>query len=349
MKPYSLRDHWWPGHRAVEFTEGRRASSQLYCLYMAGLLMRPLRRRGMPKLANLLGSHLFEAHNNAVIVLDGHGRLRLFLRDGYWINLLFSEFQYETEVAVVLAKALARRDVFFIDCGANIGYWSIVASSAIDMPDRVLAIEASPPVFEQLCDNAALNGHRFKYLLAAAWSRDNETLQIVSHDKRHAGSSVVSRQGKQHEPGYRTDEVRSVMLDTICEKYVPEELEVILKLDVEGAEIPALQGAEKLLAERRPLLVYEDHGNDPDSTVSQVVLQELGMHVYSCTDHSSVIRMRDLAEIRCLKTNGSRGYNFFACAPNSVFANTLAALSERGYGRVPVSFRWPSTLGRRRC
>jgi len=290
--------------------------------------MRPLRRRGLPKLANLIGSHLFGAHNNAVIALDRYGRLRLSLRDGYWINLLFSDFQYETEVMVVLGRALTRRDVFFIDCGANIGYWSIVASSVISMPERVLAIEASPPVFERLCDNAALNDHRFKCLLAAAWSRDDEMLQIVSHDKRHAGSSVVSRRGKQHEAGYRTDEVRSVTLDTICEKYVPEEVEIILKLDVEGAEIAALQGAEKLLTERHPLLVYEDHGNDPDSTVSQVVLQELGMHVYYCTDRSSVIRMRDVAEIRRLKTNASRGYNFFACTPNSVFANSLATLTE---------------------
>jgi hypothetical protein len=115
-----------------------------------------------------------------------------------------------------------------------------------------------------------------------------------------------------------------VKLDTVCDRYVSDGAQIVLKLDVEGAEVEALQGAAKLLLERCPLLVYEDHGKDPDSKVSEFVLGELGMNVYYCTDQSTIVRMRDVAAIRGVKKRTRRGYNFFACAPNSVFVNYLA-------------------------
>jgi FkbM family methyltransferase len=291
------------------------------------LLTRPLRYRGIGRLAYLLGTRVFNPGNNVVVTLGGIGRLRVFLRDGYWIRLLFSDFTFEPEVEIVLATVLARPDVHFIDCGANIGYWSVVASKLIGTPERVLAIEASPRTFERLVDNAALNGDGFRCLSAAVWSQDNMTLEIVSHDERHAGSSVVNRRRKRHEPGYRTDKIGSVTLDAVCERFVDDGVQVVVKLDVEGAEIAALQGAEKLLMERRPLLVYEDHGNDPSSRVSEFALDVLGMQVYYCTERGSIVPMRDLEAVQGVKRRASAGYNFFACAPDSVFASCLAGLA----------------------
>jgi FkbM family methyltransferase len=313
-------------HRVVLTTTGSAVRAQLLCLYAVGLLARSLRYRGFAKVAYALGTRVFDPRNNAVVALDSFGKLRLYLRDGYWIPLLFSDFRFEPEVEVVLAHVLARKDVFFLDCGANIGYWSLIASSTIEAPDRVLGIEASPLMFERLSDTAGLNENRFRCLSAAVWSEDNATLEIVSHDQRHAGSSVVNRTGKRRDRGYRVDEVRSVTLDSIGEQYIEDGLQVVIKLDVEGAEIPALRGAEKLLLERRPLLIYEDHGNDPTSKVTQFVMRTLGMQVYH-VNGKSVVRINDIATINSMKTQATVGYNFVACSSESSFASALASLS----------------------
>jgi FkbM family methyltransferase len=312
----------------VQLTEGRHAVIQLGALQVAGALSGWIGYRGASRLAYTLGTRIFDHGNSVVVRIGNLGRLRIDLRDGYWINLLFPRFRYEPEVAFVLERALARPDVCFIDCGANIGYWSLVASGMIAAPGRVVAVEASPPAFRRLAGNAALNENRFRCLPLAIWSHDGERLEIVSHDQRHAGSSVVSRKDKRDAPEYQVHDVGSVTLDTIGDRYIASDAQVVVKLDVEGAEIAALQGASRLLASRRPLLVYEDHGNDSESTVSRYLLEGLGMSVYYCDDHLRVERITTLLRVRQLKHDVRRGYNLFACSSRSEFAGLLEGLAK---------------------
>jgi len=50
------------------------------------------------------------------------------LGDGYWSLLLDRSFRYEHEIDCVL-RAVADVDYSLIDCGANFGFWSVLASS----------------------------------------------------------------------------------------------------------------------------------------------------------------------------------------------------------------------------
>jgi predicted methyltransferase len=45
----------------------------------------------------------------------------------------------------------------FVDLGANIGYYSLLASRLVSEKGRVYAIEGSPSIFERLTENVALN------------------------------------------------------------------------------------------------------------------------------------------------------------------------------------------------
>lgn len=283
--------------------------------------------RGMPKLAYTLGTRVFNERNSVVLKIGDRSRLKVYLRDGYWINLLFSGFEYEPEVAFILSHILREPSACFLDCGANIGYWSIISSEIISRPGRVWAIEASPTMFKRLFENCELNDSRFECLPFAVWSSDGEILEIVTHDQRHAGSSVVSRQEKRKQPGYLCENAQSITLDAIVDRHIPPELEIVLKLDVEGAEIAALQGAERMLSKRKPLVIYEDHGNDSACLVSQYMLDELGMCVFFCDWRLSIHGISTLAEVQRTKSDKRRGYNFLACSRESAFAEALAALT----------------------
>jgi FkbM family methyltransferase len=238
----------------------------------------------------------------------------VYLSDGYWAHLLFSAGGYEPEIEAAL-KQVMRPGMPFIDCGANIGYWSLLA--AVRHQARVIAIEPAATSFERLVENVKLNGDVVETRRAAVWSRDNLVLSLVTHARRHAGASVVNRRERIGVAGYAVEQVEAVTLDQIYrERFVGEDL-VAIKLDVEDAEIEALRGAQELLGSCDALLVYEDHGSDPECRVSQEVLKVPDYGVYRWEDR--FVKISSLDELRRIKVSGHTGYNFFGMRENSRF------------------------------
>jgi FkbM family methyltransferase len=300
---------------------GALAGLHLLCLRGLALLSRVAGGRGMQKCTWILARRVFGAGHRAILEMASGGRLKIRLADGYWTRLLIPGYSYEPEIGATLARALAHPDVFFLDCGANIGYWSVVCSRMLPA-GRILAVEASPPNYAQLAENAALNEGKFQTVLSALWERDGEEAVIVSHELRHAGSSIIDRRDKIGVAGYTEYTVPTVTIDSLCAQYVRDPAaKIVLKLDVEGAEIPALHGARKVFAERQALLLYEEHGQDAECRVSAFVLTELGFTVFHCDDHARMALMRSLDDIRRLKVDPHTGYNFIAFAPGSWFAS----------------------------
>src|SRR5438128_1874466 len=80
-------------------------------------------------------------------------KLKIGLYDAYWLALLMRDPAYEPETARMLDLVLDA-DTLFVDCGANIGWWSAIAARRIGAPGRVIAIEASKSVFVRLTENA---------------------------------------------------------------------------------------------------------------------------------------------------------------------------------------------------
>lgn len=192
-----------------------------------------------------------------------------------------------------------------------------------------MALEASPPNYERLRRNAELNDGRFEAILGAAWSRDGDTLAIVTHDRRHAGSSVVNRREKAGQAGYHEYGVQSITIDSLCDRYVPDpNARVVIKLDVEDAEIQALQGAQGVLGSREVAVLYEDHGSDPSCRTSEYFFRNFDFDIFYCDQHDCLTRMNSVADVRSVKKSATAGYNFHACSRNSAFSKALA-----GYGR----------------
>jgi FkbM family methyltransferase len=301
---------------------GLATRTQLLCLRTAARLVAG--RRSMQWLVWLL-ERLFDAENSVIVDLPQGGKLELFLNDGYWIPLISTGYAYEPEVAFFLRHLLSRDDAYFVDCGANIGYWSVFASELVG-PGRVLAIEASPAVFDRLARNAVLNSGRFACVLAAVWHRDGEKLGLVRHERRHARSSVVDLREKIGEAGYAEDTVSSITLDTLCERELVPRGCLVVKLDVEGAEIQALRGAARLIQKGEVALIYEDHGADEDSRTSRHVRDVLGFNVYYCSSGLRPARIESDEALRRIKRDRRKGYNFAACRPDSAFARLLDKL-----------------------
>ena len=284
-----------------------RASLALLRLYV-----RLSHGRGLQRFAWELG-RIAGRDATAVVSVEGV-RLRVYLSDGYWVHLLFFAGTYEPEIEAALRRVL-RPGMPFIDCGANIGYWSLLA--AVRHQARVIAIEPAGRSFERLAENVRLNGDVVQTRRAAVWSSSGEVLSLVTHAQRHAGSSVVNRRERIGVAGYGVEEVETVTLDQIYRECYVGEDSVAVKLDVEDAEVEALRGARGLLESRDVLLIYEDHGSDPECRVSQEIMNVPKYGVYQWD--GGFVRISSLDDLRRIKVSRHTGYNFFGMREDSGF------------------------------
>lgn len=157
------------------------------------------------------------------------------LRSGVW------EPQ-ETE----LLLALLRPGMVFVDAGANIGYYSVLASRLVGPGGRVRAFEPAPDSFRLLQMNLADNGcgnavaHR-----AALWDRHGGELTLYLCD-RNPGDH---RTAAPAEAARRTARVPATTLDAALGGRVD-----VIKMDTQGAEARIWGGMRRTL-ERSPGLL----------------------------------------------------------------------------------------------
>jgi FkbM family methyltransferase len=275
----------------------------------AGLGTKPLHHRGLWRLCRLIGGGTVGDAHDLVVRLNDDSRFVFDLRDPYWARVLAPGFTYEPEIEGVL-RAFADMPYTFVDAGANLGYWSILASSLEFGAHRSIAIEAATGTFERLLANRALNGDRFECLHGAVAERAGERVTLAI--SAHQSSSGIADSGEIRDVR-GTEVVPTLTLDDVVATNGADTNPLIVKLDIEGAEIAALHGGRKLL-ESDALLLYEDHGKDPESRVSAAVL-ELGWTVF--LGGSEGFSQTDLSGIRGYKARPNVAYNLIACRNGS--------------------------------
>lgn len=134
-----------------------------------------------------------------------------------------------------------------VDCGANVGLFSLFLRRA----NRIIAIEPNPSTNKRLARNFEFNGLNGTVIEAAVSSLDGTA-------KMNFGRvpSVLAQIGSSG------SEVRCLSLDSILERQGVNSVD-LLKLDVEGHEIEALEGCEQALARGAIKRIVAEHsGND---------------------------------------------------------------------------------------
>ena len=120
--------------------------------------------RGYIGCANLLRKAL--PARNIAIKLNDDATFEFPYGDGYWSKLLDRSYRYEDELEV-LFRYSADIDYTLLDCGANYGYWSVLATSGPFGSHRAIAIEPSSENFSKLANNARVNDNRFELMKCA--------------------------------------------------------------------------------------------------------------------------------------------------------------------------------------
>lgn len=185
--------------------------------------------------------------------LDGGGELLLEPGHSFTQCLWPAVDNYEPDVRAALHHFL-KPGATFVDCGSNIGYFSVLAGRLVGPDGRVFAIEANPVTFHLLERNLQLNGCGVA-LHCALVTEPGEVELFVPRQTGDVYSSTRRGglvQGEDIEvykvPGRSLDEViASLKLDHVD----------LLKVDIEGAELDVLRSARRVLHELRPIVICE--------------------------------------------------------------------------------------------
>jgi len=224
--------------------------------------------------------------------------------DGYWSLLLDRHYGYERDIDLFF-RGIADADYTLIDCGANFGYWSTVVSSRPYGSHQSIAIEPSSANFATLSRNAKINGGRFSLLKSAIGATEG-VAHLSGH--KHEAMSIADSHGEG-------EEVPVVSLDGLMERMsLPSQGRYVLKLDVEGVEVLALQGGSRLL-QSDCVVICEEHGNDPHHTISRYILDNTPMKLF-CYDPATkrFEHLGDVSSLDRIKQAVNFGYNVLATA-----------------------------------
>jgi FkbM family methyltransferase len=161
---------------------------------------------------------------------------------------IIEQRSYEPEVTALL-NGLLQPGMTFVDIGANVGYFTLLASRLVGPSGRVIAVEPFSEncrsILISVAENEATNVTLFPVAL------DEQT--GWAHMAAHIGSnaSFVPDQVDQIARGYGTI-VPTFPLDQLMQGPVD-----VMKIDVEGAEGRVVSGAAELITKHRPIVVTE--------------------------------------------------------------------------------------------
>lgn len=157
---------------------------------------------------------------------------------GCWIG------SYEWLMADELASTLSAGDVFY-DVGANVGYYTLLASRAVGSNGRVIAFEPLPRNVRFIRRHVALNDLANVEVVTAAVVEDDGAVSFDPGDSPQHG--VVAPDGSLTVPGRSLDSLDLPPPD-------------VMKVDVEGGEEGVLAGARGVLEHNRPVIILSTHG-----------------------------------------------------------------------------------------
>lgn len=209
----------------------------------------------------------------------------------------------EAETTLTIQRVLERFNeettpVHVFDVGANVGYYTLLEANVLGESGRIYAIEAEPRNAERLEKNIQLNGYsNIEVIQAAAGAeRTKQELSVRSGANVHRMSTII-----EDKKPIKQVEVDVYSVDyLIREREIPDDEQIVVRIDVEGYEPFVFDGMSELFESDRPVyIMVEIHPNREHFEVEDIVrpLVEHGFTPeYVSLDGGDTVRESDTFE-----------------------------------------------------
>lgn len=221
-------------------TESFREFINVFPFYGKGKISKFLAKMFLPKSKSLVS-----LRTGSKMVLDFQNELEV---------LMYFDI-FAKPLSKLMEHVLATGDVF-VDCGANVGYMSFFAAPLVTNKGKVVAIEANPYCVERIIESKEMGGGgNIEIIGRAVGQRTGKMNFNITDDPMYSTFSDADRLAWTSIK--KSIDVEVETLDKMMANILSESEKIrLLKLDVEGAELLAMLGAENLLRDGRIDYVY---------------------------------------------------------------------------------------------
>jgi FkbM family methyltransferase len=178
--------------------------------------------------------------------------MKLDLRDTPQRKIFFYGTYDERHEAGMVRRVLEKHEVFW-DIGANVGFYALLAAALLQNTGHIVAFEPGQIAHRMLQENIALNSFQNIAVYQVAVTDTEGEAVLFSAAQVADGGANLFLPGKDQT---LSQTCRTVSLDKFSEDLKLPKPDFI-KMDVEGAELAVLRGADRILKEDQPLLLME--------------------------------------------------------------------------------------------
>jgi FkbM family methyltransferase len=201
---------------------------------------------------------------------------------------------WEPNLTTWIERRLSDGDVF-VDVGANVGYFTLLAAQCVGTTGKVVAIEPMPEIFRHLSEHVTANAlHNVRLVNEAAVGPGEEgTVTLYWGGEANIGSTSMLSHGELSRSAIAAARpLASILTDDECRRAR------VIKIDVEGVEAEAVRGLGLESGRFRDdleLVVEVSHDPNDQSKRARFLryMEDLGFHAYISRDSND--GFRDLA------------------------------------------------------
>ena len=220
---------------------------------------------------------IFSLSGKEVICNIQGSKMILDTSDKVVAKTLYFTKVWESEVTSLL-KSILKEGMVFVDVGANIGYFTLLGAK---LANKVFAFEPDISNYDLLRRNVELNKYENVPLVNKAVTDKDGTMELFI-DIENSGN---------HKLWASTKEQKQVTVDTVSLDSYFKSIDIpdIIKLDIQGAEMAALQGMDNIIRTNPNLkLIIEiwadgirGYGDSPEELIGKLLTY--GFRLYRIT------------------------------------------------------------------
>lgn len=161
-------------------------------------------------------------------------------------------FREDYEPLLYNLDLLIKKNDCVIDVGANQGIYSLAMAKIVKSRGKVIAVEPFSSMTSCLKNNMKINSINNIKIIESLISNKQKTYKLNFNHGTVSASIVKKFKNNKY------IKVKSLTIDQICSNFKKVNF---IKLDIEGAEMLALEGAKKTLKNSKPVLSVEVNKN----------------------------------------------------------------------------------------
>jgi FkbM family methyltransferase len=179
---------------------------------------------------------------------------------------------YENQ-KINLFKRILKPNMTIIDVGAHRGYFSFISAKLIHDKGKIYAIEPDPENYSWLKKGLSVNNYKIIEPIQLAFSNKSGFLKLFKGDK--SGHHSLTE-----DMGYGSTSIKVQRLDDFINENNIEKVDLI-KIDVEGADIEVIEGAEKILNQENLKIIMDIHHIDREKLFNIFIKNNYSIYKYN--------------------------------------------------------------------